>query len=48
MISLEDIRWSALTGGYKTPLDPRPLLKRLQADSDTPSKHVNLLGCGGG
>ena len=35
MISLEDIRWSALTGGYKTPLDPRPLLKRLQADSDT-------------
>jgi hypothetical protein len=35
MISLEDIRWSNMTGGYKTPLDPRPLLKRLETDSDT-------------
>ena len=35
MISLEDIRWSNMTGGYKTPLDPRPLLKRLGTDSDT-------------
>jgi hypothetical protein len=35
MISLEDVRWSNITGGYKTPLDPRPLLKRLDTDSDT-------------
>jgi hypothetical protein len=35
MISLEDTRWSNMTGGYKTPLDPRPLLKRLGTDSDT-------------
>lgn len=35
MINLEDVRWSNMTGGYKTPLDPRPLLKRLRTDSDT-------------
>ena len=35
MINLEDVRWSNMTGGYKTPLDPRPLLERLGADSDT-------------
>jgi hypothetical protein len=35
MISLEDPRWLNMTGGYKTPFDPRPLLKRLQTDSDT-------------
>ena len=35
MISLEDVRWSNMTGGNKTPLDPRPLLKRLVTDSDT-------------
>ncbi len=35
MIGLEDIRWSKMTGGYKTPLDPRPLLQRLGADNDT-------------
>lgn len=35
MISLEDTRWSNMTGGYKMPFDPRPLLKRLETDSDT-------------
>jgi hypothetical protein len=35
MMSLEDTRWSEMTGGYRTPLDPRPLLRRLQTDSDT-------------
>lgn len=35
MISLEDARWSNMTGGYKMPLDPRPLLKRLETDSDS-------------
>jgi hypothetical protein len=34
MINLEDIRWSNMTGGYKTPLDPRLLLQRLGADGD--------------
>jgi hypothetical protein len=35
MISLEDARWSNLTGGYRTPLDPRPLLKKLETDSNS-------------
>lgn len=35
MISLDDVRWANMTGGYKTPFDPRPLLKRLETDSDT-------------
>jgi hypothetical protein len=35
MITLEDARWSNMTGGYRTLLDPRPLLKRLETDTDT-------------
>ncbi|HUA93516.1 MAG TPA: hypothetical protein VL991_13175 [Terracidiphilus sp.] len=35
MISLDDARWSNMTGGYRMPCDPRPLLKRLESDSDT-------------
>lgn len=35
MISLEDVRWSQMTGGYKTLLDPRPLLKRLETEYNT-------------
>jgi hypothetical protein len=35
MISLDDVRWSNMTGGYKSPFDPRPLLKKLATDSDT-------------
>jgi len=35
MISLDDARWSNLTGGHRMPLDPRPLIKRLETDSDT-------------
>jgi hypothetical protein len=35
MISLEDARWLKLTGGYRTAFDPRPLIKRLETDSDT-------------
>jgi len=34
MISLEDDRWSTMTGGYKTLFDPRPLLRRLETESD--------------
>ena len=35
MISLGDARWLSMTGGYRIPLDPRPLLKRLETDNDT-------------
>jgi hypothetical protein len=44
MISLEDVRWSNMTGGYKMPLDPRPLLKRLETDSDTTEVWEELWG----
>ena len=35
MISLEDARWSKMTGGYKMPFDPRPLLRKLETEHDT-------------
>ena len=35
MITLEDGRWSNMTAGYKIPFDPRPLLRRLETESDT-------------
>jgi hypothetical protein len=35
MISLDDARWSNMTGGYRMPLDPRPLIKRLKSETDT-------------
>lgn len=35
MINFEDVWWSNMTGGYRTPFDPRPLLKRLKTDGDT-------------
>jgi hypothetical protein len=35
MLSFDDIRWSQMTGGYRMPLDPRPLLMRLETDKDT-------------
>ena len=34
MLGLDDIRWNNLTGGYKTPFDPRPLLIRLETEPD--------------
>src|SRR6266496_294203 len=30
MLSLDDTRWRELTGDYKTPLDPRPLIAKLE------------------
>lgn len=44
MISLEDARWSNMTGGYKMPFDPRPLLKRLETDRDTTEVWHELWG----
>jgi hypothetical protein len=35
MISLDDVRWSRMTGGYKMLLDPRPLLQQLEDEDDT-------------
>lgn len=35
MISLYDARWLDLTGGYRMSFDPRPLIKRLETDTDT-------------
>jgi hypothetical protein len=35
MLAADDQRWSTLKGGYRMPLDPRPLLKNLEDQSDT-------------
>ena len=35
MISLEDARWSHMSGGYRTLFDPRSLLRRLETERDT-------------
>ena len=35
MLSLDDNRWSDLTGGYKTQFDPRPLLLELETTPDS-------------
>src|SRR4051812_37118099 len=35
MLDFNDDRWSTLKGGYRIPFDPRPLLKRLEVESDT-------------
>jgi hypothetical protein len=34
MLSLEDPRWTQLAAGYRLPFDPRPLLARLETESD--------------
>ena len=34
MLSLDDSRWALLEGGYRTPVDVRPLLTRLETDPD--------------
>jgi hypothetical protein len=34
MLSLDDSRWSSLTGGYRVPIDVRPLLRQLEAAPD--------------
>jgi predicted N-acyltransferase len=35
MLSFDDERWNHLTGGYKTPFDARPFLRRLENQQDT-------------
>jgi hypothetical protein len=34
MLSFEDPRWNGLEAGYRTPVDLRPLLQRLESDRD--------------
>jgi hypothetical protein len=34
MLSFEDSRWNALTAGYRTPIDLRPILQRLESEQD--------------
>ena len=34
MLSLDDNRWSNLTGGYRIKCDPWPLLARLESDGN--------------
>jgi hypothetical protein len=35
MLSFDDERWNHLQGGYKTPFDPRPCLRKLESQQDT-------------
>ena len=35
MLTADDSRWSTLKGGYRLPLDPRALVKKLDSQSDT-------------
>jgi hypothetical protein len=37
MLSLHDERWQSLAGGYRQVFDPRPMLLKLEADTDTKS-----------
>jgi hypothetical protein len=34
MLEFDDPRWEEMTGGYKVPFDPRPLLQRLESEKD--------------
>lgn len=35
MLSLDDERWKDLSGGYRIPFDPRPLLLKLESNAHT-------------
>lgn len=34
MLAADDPQWSTLTGGYRMPLDPRPLIRKLEDNQD--------------
>jgi hypothetical protein len=42
MLSFDDERWNNLTGGYKTPFDPRPSLRKLQSQQDAAASWQEL------
>ncbi len=37
MLSFDDERWQGLPGGYRTRFDPRPLLMKLESNTDEQS-----------
>jgi hypothetical protein len=42
MLSFDNERWNHLTGGYKTPFDPRPSLQKLETQQDTAAAWEDL------
>jgi hypothetical protein len=44
MLSLDDDRWSGLKGGYRTPFDPRSLLKKIESGADLGATWHELWG----
>jgi hypothetical protein len=42
MIAFDDKQWDGLKGGYKQPYDPRPVLRRLETESDTEEAWAEL------
>lgn len=42
MLSLHDERWRELSGGYRTPFDPRQLLRKLETNTDEQSTWETL------
>lgn len=42
MLSFDDERWDHLTGGYKSPFDPRPCLQKLESRQDIASAWKEL------
>jgi hypothetical protein len=42
MLSFDDERWNNLTGGYKTPFDPRISLRKLEGQQDTATAWAEL------
>jgi len=44
MLSFDDERWNHLTGGYRTPFDPRPLLRKLENGEENAAAWHELWG----
>jgi hypothetical protein len=42
MLGFDDERWDHLTGGYKTPFDPRPSLRKLETQRNTAAAWEDL------
>ena len=42
MLSFEDPRWKELQAGYRTPIDLRPVLRRLESGEDAESTWQEL------
>ena len=44
MLSFDDERWNRLKGGYRTPFDPHPLLRKLENGEQNPAVWHELWG----